>query len=89
VRANASTVAKFRDAIIESARYVNGHFPQTADMMSKFTGVPAAVFNSMPRVIGALSVDAKELQPLIDTCAKYKAIPASFDARELIDPALR
>jgi NitT/TauT family transport system substrate-binding protein len=89
VRTNASTVAKFRDALIESAKYVNGHFPQTVDVMSKFTDVPAAVFNSMPRVLGALSVDPKLLQPLIDTCAKYKAIPASFDARELIDPALR
>ena len=91
VRTNAATVVKFRDALIESAKYVQRTpFPQTVDVMSKFTDVPAAVvFNSMPRVLGALSVDPKLLQPLIDTCAKYKAIPASFDARELIDPALR
>jgi hypothetical protein len=35
-----------------------------------------------------LSVDPKLIQPLIDAAAKYKAIPASFDARDLIDSAL-
>lgn len=88
-RNNRATVAKFRDALEESARYVNAHMPETVDMMSAFTSVPAAVFSSMPRVQSALSVDVKLLQPLIDTCAKYKAIPNAFDARELIDPALR
>jgi hypothetical protein len=47
------------------------------------------VFAKMPRVKSALTVDPKLIQPLIDACAKYKAIPASFDARELIDSALR
>lgn len=87
--ANRATVANFRAALGESARYVNGHFGETVDIMSKFTGVPATVFSSMPRILGATSVDPKLLQPLIDTCAKYKAIPAAFDARDLIDPALR
>jgi NitT/TauT family transport system substrate-binding protein len=88
-RANRATVDKFRAGLQESARYVNGHMTETVDVMSKFTGIPASVFASMPRVQSALTVDPKLLQPLIDTCAKYKAIPNSFDARELIDPALR
>ncbi len=87
--ANRATVDKFRAALGESARYVNAHFGETVDVMAKFTGVPAAVFMQMPRIVGATSVDPKLLQPLIDACAKYKAIPAAFDARDLIDPTLR
>jgi len=88
-RTNRATVDKFRAALLESARYVNDHLAETADVMSKFTGIDPAVFAQMPRVKSALSVDPKLIQPLIDVAAKYKAIPASFDARELIDPALR
>jgi ABC-type nitrate/sulfonate/bicarbonate transport system substrate-binding protein len=88
-RDNRPTIDKFRAAMQESGRYVNAHFPETVDVMSTFTGVPAAVFAQMPRVKAALTVDPKLIQPLIDACAKYKAIPASFDARELIDSALR
>jgi ABC-type nitrate/sulfonate/bicarbonate transport system substrate-binding protein len=88
-RTNRATVDKFRAALQESARYVNAHMSETVDVMSKFTSIPAAVFASMPRIQSALTVDPKQLQPLIDMCAKYKAIPNAFDARELIDPALR
>ena len=87
-RTNRATVDKFRAALQESARYVNDHLSETADVMAKFTGIPAAVFAAMPRVKSALSVDPKLIQPLIDAAAKYKAIPASFDARDLIDSAL-
>jgi len=88
-RTNRATVEKFRAALQESARYVNAHMSETVDVMSKFTGISASVFASMPRIQSALTVDPKLLQPLIDTCAKYKAIPAAFDARDMIDPALR
>jgi NitT/TauT family transport system substrate-binding protein len=88
-RDNRATVGKFRAALLEAARYVNDHESETADVMSKFTGIPPEVFAQMPRVKSALTVDPKLIQPLIDACAKYKAIPASFDARELIDSSLR
>jgi NitT/TauT family transport system substrate-binding protein len=87
--ANRPIIDKFRAALLESARYVNAHFPETVDVMSKFTGISPDVFAKMPRVRAALSVDPKLIQPMIDACAKYKAIPASFDARDLIDAALR
>jgi NitT/TauT family transport system substrate-binding protein len=87
-RANRATLDKFRAAMQESGRYVNDHLPETVDAMSKFTGISPAVFSAMPRVKSALTVDPKLLQPLIDACAKYKAIPNRFEARELIDSAL-
>lgn len=88
-REDRATVDKFRAAMQESARYVNDHLAETAGVMATFTGIPPAVFAKMPRVKSALTVDTKLIQPLIDACAKYKVIPASFDARELIDSALR
>jgi hypothetical protein len=36
--------------------------------------------------IGYASLDPKLIQPVIDICAKFKAIPARFDAKELIAP---
>jgi hypothetical protein len=41
----------------------------------------------MPRATLGTTLDPRLLQPLIDRAVEYKAIPKSFDARELIDPA--
>jgi ABC-type nitrate/sulfonate/bicarbonate transport system substrate-binding protein len=88
-RDNRATIDKFRAAMQESGRYVNAHPAETTDVMAAFTSIAPAVFAKMPRVKASLTVDQKLIQPLIDACAKYKAIPASFDARDLIDAALR
>jgi NitT/TauT family transport system substrate-binding protein len=88
-RANRATVDKFRAALREAGRYVNDHPAQTVEVMAKFTGIDAAVFSKMIRVKSALAVEPALMQPLIDKAAKYKAIPTAFNARDLIDPALR
>jgi hypothetical protein len=43
----------------------------------------------MTRVDCGTVLDPKLIQPVIDACAKYKFIAASFDARELIAPSFR
>ena len=40
----------------------------------------------MPRAIGGTVLDPKLVQPLIDAAAKYGAIPATFNAADIIAP---
>jgi hypothetical protein len=53
--------------------------------LSKFSKVDADVIARSHR-IGYAALDPKYVQPVIDILAKYKAIPAAFDAKEIIAP---
>lgn len=88
VTKNADVVARFTRALAESAAYVNTHHAATIDVLATFTGVDPKVIAANPRVTLGTAFEPNLLQPLIDTAAKYHAIPAAFDARELIDPSL-
>jgi hypothetical protein len=68
----------------ESATYVNGHRQQTVELISKFTGIDPGVIATMPRAVMGTSLDPKLVQPIIDRCARYKVIPASFPAAEFL-----
>jgi ABC-type nitrate/sulfonate/bicarbonate transport system substrate-binding protein len=87
--ANKAAVAGFARAMREAATYANAHHDQTADLIAAFTGVDIAVIRKMTRVTLGTSLDPQMIQPVIDAMAKFKAIPAPFDAREMIDPDLR
>lgn len=86
---NADVVGRFARAVTEASAYTNAHVAETVDMISKFTGVAPADIASMTRVTCGIKLDPAQIQPVVDVAAKYKIIPASFDAREMIDPALR
>jgi hypothetical protein len=58
-------------------------------MISKFTNVAAADVAGMTRVTCGTKLDPTQIQPLVDLAVKYKIIATRFDARDLIDPALR
>jgi NitT/TauT family transport system substrate-binding protein len=79
----------FNRAMRDASLYANSHRPQTVDALSQFTAVPAAIISKMTRVDYGAVLDPKLIQPVIDACAKYKFITASFDARELIAPSVR
>jgi NitT/TauT family transport system substrate-binding protein len=89
VKSNPRVIQNFRSAIKEAAVYANAHLPQTVDALAKFTGIEPAVVAKMQRITYGTSLDPRLIQPLIDATAKYKVIPAPFDARDLIDPAAR
>jgi NitT/TauT family transport system substrate-binding protein len=88
---NAAAVVRFRKVIADSSTYVNAHVPEVLPLMSKFTGVDLAVLSNLPFTRMGTSTALKDahatIQPLIDVAAKYKAIPHSYDAKELIDPS--
>jgi len=79
---NRPVVEGFARAMKSAATYVNGHPQQTIDLLAKFTGIEPDVIARMPRARMATSLDPRLLQAAIDLSAKYKVIPASFNARD-------
>jgi NitT/TauT family transport system substrate-binding protein len=86
---NADVVARFARVIAEASAYTNTHLAETVDMIAKFTSIAPESIAGMTRVTCGTKLDPAQIQPVVDVAAKYKIIPARFDARELIDPALR
>jgi NitT/TauT family transport system substrate-binding protein len=86
---NRALLEKFRAALREATNYTNSHKADTVDLSSKFTLIDPKIVAKGTRVTAATTLDPKLIQPVIEACAKYKTIPAAFDARDMIDPALR
>jgi NitT/TauT family transport system substrate-binding protein len=86
---NRSTVDGFVRAIGEASTFVNAHPADTVDVLAKFSAMDPARIAKMHRISYATSLDPRLVQPMIDACAKYKVIPAAFDARDMIATGLR
>jgi len=84
---NKAELQKFYHVMQDAAKYVVGHPSDTVNVLSAFSKVDPAVIAKTHRVSYA-PLEPKYIQPVIDILAKYKAIPATFDAKELIAPGL-
>jgi NitT/TauT family transport system substrate-binding protein len=85
VAANKATVASFRRVVEETSRYANDHHEQMMGLLATYMGIDRSVLLAEPRQPLATTMDVRLIQPLIDVSATYKAIPARFDARTIID----
>ena len=54
------------------------------DVLAKFSAMEPARIAKMHRISYATALDPRLIQPMIDACAKYKVIPAAFDAKDMI-----
>jgi ABC-type nitrate/sulfonate/bicarbonate transport system substrate-binding protein len=81
--ANPAAVASFARVLRQAAIYTNVHPAETLSLLVANTGLEPDVASKMRRTVMALTLDPANVQPLIDVAAKYKAIPQTFDAREL------
>ena len=86
VAKNRATVAAFRRVVEEGSAYANSHHAEMIPILAKFTGIDEKVIAAEPQQIVGTTLDVRLIQPLVDTAAKYGAIPGSFDARQMIDP---
>jgi NitT/TauT family transport system substrate-binding protein len=82
--AHPKETAAFAKAMREASVYVNAHEAQTVDLLAKFSGIDPGDIAKMVRAESATTLNPKEIQPVIDACAKYKLIATAFDAREMI-----
>ena len=85
---NRDTVDRFVRSIREAANYTNAHHDLTVDALAQYTKVDSAVIKKSTRATAGLDIELKKIQPLIDTAAKYKVIPETFDARDLVNPTV-
>lgn len=74
-------VRRFANAMTEAARWGNTHHTVSAKIVEKYSKV--VVDPSMPRVVYGEGLNVSQVQPVIDTSAKYKAIRAPFPATDL------
>jgi ABC-type nitrate/sulfonate/bicarbonate transport system substrate-binding protein len=84
IQKNRSVVERFARIIGEAAAYTNRHHAETLDALAAFSGMDPANLAGMTRSVIADSLDKRDIQPLVDTAARYKVIDHSFDAQELI-----
>jgi NitT/TauT family transport system substrate-binding protein len=82
-QANPDVVSRFMQTIRQAAIYANGHHPETAALLAKYSGAPVSdVLNG--RVPAGVRFDPASVQIMIDAAARYKLIPQRFDAKDLI-----
>jgi NitT/TauT family transport system substrate-binding protein len=88
IAANTEAVRRFARVMHDASVYANGHHDDTAPLLSAATKVDIATIRQSTRETYAESLDPADIQRLVDAAAKYKAIDAGFDARDLVSPAV-
>jgi hypothetical protein len=82
-------MARFRRGLYEAATYANANFQQMVPLLAKYSGVDEKAIAAMslsPVATNPSQLDPKMIQPIIDAAVKYKALAATFPAKDVIDP---
>ncbi len=82
---NRATARKFTAAIAKTAAWANGHRAETGVLLQKFLPLTDDVLAKMTRTrFGTAKLNVAEIQPVLDTAAKYGVLKAPVDASTLI-----
>jgi NitT/TauT family transport system substrate-binding protein len=87
VTKNEDVVARFRKVIAESSAYANDHHAEVSPIISKFTGEDEKLVESSKKQLVGTTIDLKLIAPVVNVAIKYGAVPPTFDARAMVDPA--
>jgi NitT/TauT family transport system substrate-binding protein len=82
--ANSETAVKFAAAIKQAALWANTHQKASAVLLTQFTGLPAAVADTMGRAVYATALEPAMIQPAIASMVKYGFLPNTIDAAQLL-----
>jgi len=85
IERHRALVQKFVSVMHEANVYVQGHPAETLPLIAAYLGVDPGSIAHIRRTTHAEYLNPREIQPVIDVAAKYKAIPASYPAEELIN----
>jgi NitT/TauT family transport system substrate-binding protein len=85
VTKNVDVAKRFVAAMAETAQWSNANHALTAPILSRISKVPLDVTLKMSRVYFGEKFIPGQVQPVIDACAKYGAIPSPFPAADLIN----
>jgi NitT/TauT family transport system substrate-binding protein len=81
---NRDAMARFAKVMAQASAYANTHIPETLPLMVSFSGMDAHAAEIMHKTSTAPSFDPSQIQPVIDVAAKYKIIPKTFSARDML-----
>jgi NitT/TauT family transport system substrate-binding protein len=85
---HADPLARFRNAMVQAARYAQTHRNDMVPILAKYTGMSPDIIETMSYQPVA-GLDARQVQPSIDFAARMKTIPKAFPAGDIIDPNIR
>jgi NitT/TauT family transport system substrate-binding protein len=83
-KAHPDLVARFVQAMRDSAAWANANPAKSAVILSKYATIDPKVAAGMTRARFAETLTPALVQPTIDVSAKYKAFDAPFPAQEMI-----
>ena len=83
-QAHPAIVAKFAAAIREAGDWANKNPAKSAEILAKYGKLDLDLVKATVRARYALTLTPGQIQPTIDTAAKYKFIDNGFPAQELI-----
>jgi NitT/TauT family transport system substrate-binding protein len=81
---NRDTARKLTGVIYDTARWANTHQTDSAAILSKYSKIDVDRVRSMTRVTYATSIDARQLQPVLDVALEYKQLEHRVDANDII-----
>ena len=85
-KANPDVVVRFATAMRQASVLANTHRAETLTLIADFRHLDPQTLAHMARIEFAEYLDPRDIQPLIDAAAKYKAIAAPFPAQDMISP---
>jgi NitT/TauT family transport system substrate-binding protein len=80
---------KFSAVMRRTATWAVKNPVRSAEILAKYSKLPVEVIAATHRTTYSQTLDPKLIQPVIDVCAQYKALPQRFPATELFYPGLR
>jgi NitT/TauT family transport system substrate-binding protein len=81
---NDDTVRRFVAAFREAATYTDTHHAETVALLAGYSHLEPETVRRMVRSTVGTSVEARDIQPVIDAAVRYKVIDRPFAASELI-----
>lgn len=87
---HADALTRFLHVLHDANVYVGAHETELNGLVAQYAKIDPAVLTHMTHSERPAYIDRATLQPLVDAAARYKFIPAAFNAQDLISPyALR
>lgn len=87
VEKNRSAAERFSRVVADAAAFTIKHPDDTIEDIAQITKLDKAIIAHMHRQHVGVTVEVSDIQPVIDTLAKYKFIETAFPASDLISDA--
>jgi NitT/TauT family transport system substrate-binding protein len=77
-------IDRFLRALQEAGTYVSTHEAETAPMLAQFAGLDPAAMGQVKHAERMTAILPADIQPIIDAAFKFKVIPKSFPAQDIL-----